>query len=77
MSEEGDYLEIHESDLLKVRSALRDAHKYLAAINEANAALHRDDPVYSPLTVAVKQAHGRVTALLEGHNSVRREKEEE
>lgn len=75
MSSEEDYVIVHESDLLKLRSALRDSRIFLTALNEQNAALHRDEVVYSPLTVAVKQAEERVSALLAGVNSTRTEKE--
>lgn len=75
-TETGDYVEVHESELLKIRNALRGADRYLSAMNEMNAALHRDDVVYSPLTVVVQQAYARVQALLTGVNSQRKEKEE-
>lgn len=72
-----DYIVVHESDLLKLRSALGGAAAYLTAVNDMNAALHRDEVVYSPLTVIVQQAAGRVTALLEGVNSKRQPHQED
>ena len=70
-----DYIEVHESELRKVGNAIRSAERYLKALNEMNAALHLEDPVYSPLTTAVSNAVVRVERMLDGHNATLKERD--
>lgn len=57
-------IEVQSSDLLKIYDALEANEKFHLLRDEMNAAIHKSEPRYSPLTTTTTNEKRRLAALL-------------